>query len=122
VQILDLIPGFGRLQGEEFATAAISFCTARGGAVDVVVSGLRGRKERAPICGQLYGRVRVTETPQWSRHNGVAGEHAAVEEADSTQQTEETTSLTHGAHRTENATVYQRRQTTLESSDGERGG
>jgi hypothetical protein len=67
--ILDSIPGFGRLQGEEFAAVAISFRTARGGAVDVVVSGLRGRKERALICGQLYGhagdRDTTTVPPQW---------------------------------------------------------
>jgi hypothetical protein len=66
--------------------------------------------------------ARVTETPQRSHHNGAAGEHAAAEEANSTQQTEETTGLTRGAHRTENAEVYQRRQPTLESSDEERGG
>jgi hypothetical protein len=69
VQILDPILGFGRLQGKEFAAAAISFRTARGGAVDVMVSGLRGRKERAPICGQLYGHAGDRDTtmipPQW---------------------------------------------------------
>jgi hypothetical protein len=66
--------------------------------------------------------TRVTEIPQRSHHNGAAGEHAAAEEADSTQQTEETTDLTCGAHRTENVEVYQQRQPTLESSDEERGG
>jgi hypothetical protein len=44
VRILDPIPGFGRLRGEEFATAAISLRAARGGAVVDVGSGLRGRK------------------------------------------------------------------------------
>jgi hypothetical protein len=62
VPILDPILGFGRLRREEFAVAAISFRTALGGAVDVVVSGLQGRKERAPICGQLYGRAGDTDT------------------------------------------------------------
>jgi hypothetical protein len=67
-----------------------------------------GKEGTSPEFTANFMDAQVTETPQWSRHNGAAGEHATAEEAGSTQQTEEMTNLTCGAPRTENAVGWQR--------------